>query len=63
MPKRSRRGGLGLGVPNEILGRAGRNQAIDAATGRQITSDASVRLLVLRLKILLALDLNRLSNL
>ena len=37
-PSASLRGGSGLGVPDEILGLAGRNRAIGTATGRQISS-------------------------
>ena len=40
-PSGSLRGGRGLGVPDELLGLAGRNRAIGAVTGRHFSSDTS----------------------
>ena len=39
-PSGSHLGGRRLGVPDELLGLAGRNRAIGAATGRRISSGA-----------------------
>ena len=38
-PNGSRRGGRGWDVPDELLGLAGRNRAINAVAGRHFSSD------------------------